>query len=73
MAKSTRTPLMAGNWKMNLNHQEALVLVQKLAVTPGPGAPHRLYHRLDYTVKWRPGTPPLAHRGSFAGAPRLAR
>ena len=28
-----RTPLMAGNWKMNLNHQEALVLVQKLAVT----------------------------------------
>ena len=31
--KSTRTPLMAGNWKMNLNHQEALHLVQKLAVT----------------------------------------
>ncbi len=31
MAKSTRTPLMAGNWKMNLNHQEAVVLVQKLA------------------------------------------
>ncbi|MBZ5739990.1 triose-phosphate isomerase [Nocardioides mangrovi] len=30
---STRIPLMAGNWKMNLNHQEALVLVQKLAVT----------------------------------------
>ncbi len=27
----TRTPLMAGNWKMNLNHQEAVVLVQKLA------------------------------------------
>ena len=26
-----RTPLMAGNWKMNLNHQEAVVLVQKLA------------------------------------------
>jgi triosephosphate isomerase len=24
---------MAGNWKMNLNHQEAVVLVQKLAVT----------------------------------------
>ncbi|KQW52815.1 triosephosphate isomerase [Nocardioides sp. Root1257] len=32
MAKN-RTPLMAGNWKMNLNHQEAIVLVQKLAVT----------------------------------------
>jgi len=26
-----RIPLMAGNWKMNLNHQEAVVLVQKLA------------------------------------------
>lgn len=32
-AKSTRTPLIAGNWKMNLNHQEAVVLVQKLAWT----------------------------------------
>ncbi len=30
---STRVPLMAGNWKMNLNHQEAVVLVQKLAWT----------------------------------------
>jgi triosephosphate isomerase len=33
MAQPTRTPLMAGNWKMNLNHQEAVVLVQKLAWT----------------------------------------
>jgi triosephosphate isomerase len=33
MASSKRTPLMAGNWKMNLNHQEAVVLVQKLAWT----------------------------------------
>ena len=33
MPKPTRTPLMAGNWKMNLNHQEAVVLVQKLAWT----------------------------------------
>jgi triosephosphate isomerase len=33
MAKHTRIPLMAGNWKMNLNHQEAVVLVQKLAWT----------------------------------------
>jgi triosephosphate isomerase (TIM) len=31
--KPGRTPLMAGNWKMNLNHQEAVVLVQKLAWT----------------------------------------
>ncbi|MDQ3629110.1 MAG: triose-phosphate isomerase [Actinomycetota bacterium] len=29
----TRTPLMAGNWKANLNHQEAVALVQKLAWT----------------------------------------
>ena len=27
----TRTPLMAGNWKMNLTHPEAVALVQKLA------------------------------------------
>jgi triosephosphate isomerase len=31
--KHSRVPLMAGNWKMNLNHQEAVVLVQKLAWT----------------------------------------
>jgi triosephosphate isomerase len=28
-----RIPLMAGNWKMNLNHIEAIALVQKLAYT----------------------------------------
>jgi triosephosphate isomerase len=33
MAKQNRVPLMAGNWKMNVNHQEAVVLVQKLAWT----------------------------------------
>lgn len=27
----SRTPLMAGNWKMNLNHLEAIAVVQKLA------------------------------------------
>ena len=31
MAAAGRTPLMAGNWKMNLNHIEAIHLVQKLA------------------------------------------
>jgi triosephosphate isomerase len=32
MAKASgRRPLMAGNWKMNLNHLEAIALVQKLA------------------------------------------
>src|SRR5690606_18870779 len=30
---TARTPLMAGNWKSNLNHHEAVVLVQKLAWT----------------------------------------
>ncbi len=33
MATDARVPLMAGNWKMNINHQEAVVLVQKLAWT----------------------------------------
>jgi triosephosphate isomerase len=34
MAKATaRTPLMAGNWKMTLDHQQATHLVQKLAWT----------------------------------------
>ncbi|RIQ21156.1 triose-phosphate isomerase [Jiangella rhizosphaerae] len=31
MATTTRRPLMAGNWKMNLTHLEAIALVQKLA------------------------------------------
>jgi triosephosphate isomerase (TIM) len=30
---TARTPLMAGNWKMNLDHHEAISLVQKLAWT----------------------------------------
>ncbi len=29
----SRKPLIAGNWKMNLNHAEAVTLVQKLAWT----------------------------------------
>ncbi len=33
MSKSSRVPLMAGNWKLHLNHQEAVLLVQKLAWT----------------------------------------
>jgi len=31
MSSNTRKPLMAGNWKMNINHFEAIALVQKLA------------------------------------------
>lgn len=30
MAVSTRTPLIAGNWKMNLDHLQAVAFVQKL-------------------------------------------
>jgi triosephosphate isomerase (TIM) len=33
MSSTTRRPLMAGNWKMNLNHLEANLLVQKLAAS----------------------------------------
>ena len=33
MADPTRRPIMAGNWKMNLNHFEAILLVQKLAAS----------------------------------------
>ena len=30
---SDRKPLIAGNWKMNLDHQQAIALVQKVAWT----------------------------------------
>lgn len=33
MAENTRKPIIAGNWKMNLNHFEAILLVQKLAAS----------------------------------------
>jgi triosephosphate isomerase len=33
MGDDTRRPFMAGNWKMNLTHLEAILLVQKLAAT----------------------------------------
>ena len=36
MPQRTRRPLMAGNWKMNLNHLEAIALVQKLAFSLTP-------------------------------------
>lgn len=36
MATSARTPLVAGNWKMNLTHLEAIALVQKIAFTLKP-------------------------------------
>jgi triosephosphate isomerase (TIM) len=33
MGDDTRRPIMAGNWKMNLTHLEAILLVQKLAAS----------------------------------------
>ena len=30
---TNRTPLIAGNWKMNLDHLQAIALVQKLSWT----------------------------------------
>ncbi len=35
-APPSRLPLIAGNWKMNMNHLEAIALVQKLAFTLTP-------------------------------------
>jgi triosephosphate isomerase len=35
-ATAAKLPLMAGNWKMNCNHFEAIALVQKLAFTLKP-------------------------------------
>ncbi len=42
----SRRPLMAGNWKMNLNHLEAISLVQKLAFT----LDDRDYDRVEVVV-----------------------
>jgi triosephosphate isomerase (TIM) len=36
MAAPARRPLIAGNWKMNLSHLEAIALVQKVAFTLDP-------------------------------------
>jgi triosephosphate isomerase len=33
MSDVSRRPIMAGNWKMNLNHLEAILLLQKLAAS----------------------------------------
>ncbi|MFL6137876.1 MAG: triose-phosphate isomerase [Frankiaceae bacterium] len=41
-----RLPLIAGNWKMNLNHLEAIALVQKLAFA----LPEDLFARVEVVV-----------------------
>ncbi|WP_127783116.1 triose-phosphate isomerase [Rhodococcus sp. X156] len=45
-AKSSRTPLIAGNWKMNLNHLEAIALVQKIAFA----LPDKYFDKVDVAV-----------------------
>jgi triosephosphate isomerase (TIM) len=42
----SRKPLIAGNWKMNLNHFEAIALVQKLAFS----LPDKYFDKVDVTV-----------------------
>ena len=47
-----RTPLIAGNWKMNLTHLEAIALVQKLAFA----LPEKYYKKVEVAV-----LPPFTH------------
>ncbi|WP_396907092.1 triose-phosphate isomerase [Mycolicibacterium phlei] len=42
----SRKPLIAGNWKMNLNHFEAIALVQKIAFA----LPTKYFDKVDVTV-----------------------
>mgnify|MGYP001818435045 CR=1 FL=1 len=43
---TTRTPIISGNWKMNLNHFEAIQTVQKLHYQ----LPKEIYEQVDVTV-----------------------
>jgi triosephosphate isomerase len=42
----SRKPLIAGNWKMNLNHFEAIALVQKIAFA----LPDKYFDKVDVTL-----------------------
>ena len=46
MTNGQRKPLIAGNWKMNLNHLEAIALVQKIAFT----LPDKYYQHVEVAV-----------------------
>ena len=43
---ASRTPLIAGNWKMNCNHLEAIALLQKLAFA----LPEKYYDKVEVAV-----------------------
>ena len=45
-ADMSRKPLIAGNWKMNLNHFEAIALVQKIAFS----LPDKYFDKVDVAV-----------------------
>jgi triosephosphate isomerase len=46
MSENDRRPLIAGNWKMNLNHLEAIALTQKLAFS----LPEKLLNDVEVVV-----------------------
>ena len=52
----SRKPLIAGNWKMNLTHLEAIALVQKLAFA----LPEKYYDKVEVAV-----LPPFTHLRSI--------
>ena len=59
-----RKPLIAGNWKMNLNHLEAIALVQKLAFA----LPEKYYDKVEVAV-----LPPFTAHPQRADADRRRR
>ncbi|MBY6541171.1 triose-phosphate isomerase [Rhodococcus sp. BP-349] len=44
--RKARTPFIAGNWKMNLNHLESIALVQKIAFS----LPAKYFEKVDVAV-----------------------
>ena len=61
-----RRPLIAGNWKMNLTHLEAILLVQKLAAT------FTEQQLAEVEVAVLPAFTALRSRSSAFCSPRLA-
>ena len=65
----TRTPLIAGNWKMNLDHLQAIAFVQKLAWS-AQGRQARLRRRRGRGL---PAVHRPAHRADAASTPTSCR
>ena len=47
-----RKPLMAGNWKMNLNHLEAIAVAQKLVYQRGLSQTQRQARAALVWIRW---------------------